>query len=41
MDIHRVLAGPEREALIAEVETRLEDLPGDARALWREIVAAP
>ena len=41
MDIHRVLAGPDREALIVEVETRLEDLPGDARALWREIVAAP
>jgi hypothetical protein len=41
MDIHRVLAGPHRESLIREVEAQLHDLPADARALWKEIVAAP
>ena len=36
-DIEQLLAGADRGALIAEVESRLADLPPRATALWRRI----
>ena len=37
-DIEQLLAGPDRETLIAEVTADLNDLPARCRALWRRIV---
>jgi predicted nucleotidyltransferase len=37
-DIQQVLAGPERESLIAGVERELSELPQDCSRLWRRIV---
>lgn len=36
-DIVQLLATPEREAIVAQVEPRLAQLPGDCRALWTRI----
>lgn len=37
-DIEQLLAGDDREALIAEVEEQIESLPESAHALWRRIL---
>jgi hypothetical protein len=37
-DVAQLLVGADRAALVAEVERRSEDLPADARRLWRTIV---
>lgn len=37
-DIQQLLEGPDREALIEEVESRLPDLSKEAHVLWRRIV---
>lgn len=37
-DVTQLLAGANRAALVAEVERRSEDLPPDARRLWRNIL---
>ena len=36
-DIQQLLSSPGREALTAEVETRLMELPAQATAFWRRI----
>lgn len=37
-DVQQLLEGPDREALIAEVESRLPDLSKEAHVLWRRIL---
>lgn len=37
-DIAQLLAGPERQALIQEVEGKLSPLPEDSQRLWRRLV---
>jgi predicted nucleotidyltransferase len=37
-DIQQILAGPERESLIAGVERELPELPKDCSRLWRRIL---
>lgn len=37
-DIQQLLEGPDREALIAEVENRLADLSKEAQVLWRRVL---
>ncbi len=37
-DIEQLLAGPNRETLIADVTADLGDLPARCRALWQRIV---
>lgn len=37
-DIQQLLEGPDREELIAEVESRLADLSKEAHVLWRRIL---
>lgn len=39
-DIEQMLAGPDREALVAAVATSLDDLPARCRRLWSRIVNA-
>lgn len=36
-DVEQLLAGPDREGLVAEVEAALPALPADSRALWARI----
>ncbi len=38
-DIAQLLAAEDREPVIAEVETRLHELPSDTRRLWQKILA--
>jgi hypothetical protein len=40
-DVTLLLAGPDRLALIAEVEAALPVLPDDARQLWRRVLGTP
>jgi hypothetical protein len=40
-DIEQLLAGDDREALIAEVERQIAPLPESAHALWRKILEPP
>jgi len=37
-DIAQLLAGPDREALIAEVSADIDDLPAHCRAFWERIL---
>ena len=37
-DIEQLLAGPDRESLVADVTGDIEDLPAPCRALWRRIL---
>lgn len=39
-DITQLLEGPDRAALVAQIERDLAALPDDSRALWRRIVSA-
>ena len=39
-DIQQMLAGPERDSLVVEVERELSERPQESSALWRRIVAA-
>lgn len=39
-DIEQMLAGPDREALVAAVATNLDDLPARCRRLWSRIMNA-
>jgi hypothetical protein len=39
-DIAQLLAGGGRVSLVAEVEMRLEELPPEARVLWKRILAS-
>jgi hypothetical protein len=39
-DIQQILAGPERDALIAGVDRELPDLPKECSRLWRRILDA-
>ena len=38
-DIAQLLAGPDREALIAEVSADIDDLPAHCRAFWERILS--
>ena len=40
-DIEQLLAGPDRESLVADVTADIEDLPARSRKLWRRILNAP
>jgi hypothetical protein len=37
-DVQQLLAGPDRELLIADVERELEALPAEASRLWKRIL---
>lgn len=39
-DIQQLLEGPDRESLIAEVESRLPDLSKEAHSLWRRLLGS-
>jgi hypothetical protein len=39
-DIQQILAGPERDALIAGVDRELQDLPQECSRLWQRILDA-
>jgi len=39
-DIAQLLADPQRAVHVSEVESRLADLPADARELWRRLVSS-
>jgi hypothetical protein len=36
-DVEQLLSGPDREATVTEVESRIDSLPDDAVGLWRQI----
>ena len=38
-DIAQLLAGPDREALIAEVTANIDDLPAHCHSLWKRILS--
>ena len=39
-DIEQLLAGPDRETLVADVSGDIQDLPARCRVLWRRILTA-